>query len=92
MNKVVLENIRDFWRPITSIVFAITLIVVLILCLAGAIPCSGHPVAENILWIMAAFLGVHGAARSFEKVKENKKSLLPESPSSAGEGNTSSNL
>lgn len=90
MQRETLERIRDFWRPITAVVFALSLIVVLILCLTGAIPCEDHGIADTVLWIMAGFLGVYSGGKSFENIKN--KSLLPESPIRAGEGKPSSNL
>ena len=90
MKQKTLENIRDFWRPVTAVIFALCLITVLILCLTGTIPCEDHGIADTVLWIMAGFLGVYSGGKSFENIKN--KSLLPESPIRAGEGKPSPNL
>jgi len=65
-----LENIKNYHRPLISILFAMSLIVVLIGCAFGAFECADKAPSMTVIGIMGSWLGVYAIARSGEKIME----------------------
>lgn len=65
-----LENIKNYHRPLISMLFALSLIAVLIGCSLGTFECADKTPSMTIIGIMGSWLGVYTIARSGEKITE----------------------
>jgi len=64
----ILEAIKNYHRPINTLLFGLTMIVVLIGCISGKFPCVETTPVMTILSIMGGYMGVYAISRSSEKI------------------------
>ncbi len=68
-----LEQLKNYHRPLISILFATTLAVVLMGCSLGGIECVDNTLAMTVVGFMGSWLGVYTVVRTGEKITELKK-------------------
>lgn len=68
-----LNIIKEYQRPLRTVLWVFLLSFGYIGCLTGLIPCSENPMTQYIVVGMFGDMGVYAAARSYEKVKQYGK-------------------
>ena len=70
-NKLVafFEGVKNYQRPVRTVMWAILIAVAFILCLTGRVPCENNQITYTILICMFSDMGLYTAARSIEKSK-----------------------
>lgn len=64
-----LEFIKQYQRPLRTVLWTVLIAASFIACMTGIIPCDSNAIASYILMGMFADMGVYAAARSYEKAK-----------------------
>lgn len=68
-----LDAIKEYQRPLRTVLWVILITFAFINCLTGSIPCKENPMVQYIIMGMFADMGVYTAARSYEKIKQMYK-------------------
>lgn len=65
----VLNILRKYQRPMRAILWAFSIFIAFLGCIAGFIPCEDNEIVQTILIIMGGDLGVYTVSRTYEKAK-----------------------